>query len=383
MRGEGIAMKSRVLVLGAGFGGMELSTLLSEALGEDADVTVIERSDAFVFGYSKIDVMFGLATPEAVRLHYRNFVKPGVRFVQETITAIDPAARRVTTTGGPHEADFLVVALGAEYDLAATPGLAEDGNEFYSVAGATRVREVLPAFSKGPAIVGVSGFPYKCPPAPSECALMLDAYLTKRGVRQACDITLVSPLSSPVPASAELSRALVDVFSERGITLLLDRSVKALEPGRKTAVLDDGTELPYALYLGVPKHQVPRVVLDSGLAENGWVPINLRTLETRFQDVYAVGDGAATGLPKAGSFAESAARSVASSILAKLKGDEATPNAGTGSCFVEFGDGRIGWVDLDFLTGPKPTSVYHAPSVARRADKVQFGASRMARWFGL
>ncbi len=376
-------MKSRVLVLGAGFGGMELSTLLSEALGETADVTVIEKSDAFIFGYSKIDVMFGRETPETVRLPYRNFVKPGVRFVQETITAIDPAARRVSTTGATHEADFLVVALGADFDLAATPGLAEDGNEFYSVAGASRAREVLPAFSKGPAIVGVSGFPFKCPPAPSECALILHDYLTKRGVRRACEITLVLPLSSPMPASADLSRDLVAAFAETGIRLLLGRSVRALELGRKTAVLDDGTELPYALYLGIPKHLVPQPVLASGLAENGWVPITLRTMETRFPDVYAIGDGAATGLPKAGSFAESAARAVASSILAKLKGGEATPNSGTGSCLVEFGDGRIGWADLDFLTGPKLTSIYHAPSVAGRAHKVQFGATRRARWFGL
>ena len=375
-------MKSRVLVLGAGFGGMELSTLLSEALGETADVTVIEKSDAFIFGYSKIDVMFGRATPEAVRLPYRNFVKPGVRFVQETITAIDPAARRVSTTGGTHEADFLVVALGADFDLAATPGLAEDGNEFYSVAGASRAREVLFAFSKGPAIVGVSSFPFKCPPAPSECALMLHDYLTKRGVRGACEITLVLPLSSPMPASADLSRDLVAAFAETGIRLVLGRSVRALEPGRKTAVLDDGTELPYALYLGIPKHQVPQPVLASGLAENGWVPITLRTMETHFPDVYAIGDMAATGLPKAGSFAESAARAAASSILAKLKGGEATPNSGTGSCLVEFGDGRVGWADLDFLTGPKLTSIYHAPSVAGRAHKVQFGAMRRARWFG-
>jgi len=376
-------MKSRVLVLGAGFGGMELSTLLSQALGERADVTLIEKGDAFVFGYSKIDVMFGRATLEAVRLPYRNFVKPGVRFVQETISAIDPAARRVTTTGGAYEADFLVVALGADYDLAATPGLAEDGYEFYSVPGANRLREVLPAFSKGPAIVGVSGFPYKCPPAPSECALMLHHYLEAQGVRNSCEITLVTPLSSPMPASAELSAALVAAFAERGIKLLLGRSVKALEPGRKTAVLDDGTELPYALYLGVPKHQAPQPVLASGMAENGWVPITLRTMETRFANVYAIGDGAATGLPKAGSFAESAARAVASSILAKLKGGEPTPNSGTGSCLVEFGDGRLGWADLDFLTGPKLTSIYHAPSIAGRAHKVEFGAKRAARWFGL
>jgi sulfide:quinone oxidoreductase len=376
-------MKSRVLVLGAGFGGMELSTLLSEALGEKADVTVIEKGDAFVFGYSKIDVMFGRLTPEAVRLPYRNFVKPGVRLVHETITAIDPVARRVTTSGGSYEADFLVVALGADYDLAATPGLAEDGNEFYSVSGAGRVREVLPAFSAGPAIVGVCGFPFKCPPAPSECALMLHHYLAKRGVRGACDITLVLPLSSPMPASADVSAALVAAFAETGITLLLGRTVKALEPGRKTVVLDDGTELPYALHLGVPKHQVPKPVLESGLAENGWVPITVRTLETRFPEVYAIGDGAATGLPKAGSFAESAARAVASSILAKLGVGEATPNTGTGSCLVEFGDGRLSWADLDFLTGPKLTSVFHAPSLAGRAHKEHFGASRMARWFGL
>ena len=376
-------MKSRVLVLGAGFGGMELSTLLSEALGEEANVTVIEKGDAFVFGYSKIDVMFGRAAPEAVRLPYRNFVKPGVRFVQETISAIDPVARRVTTTCGTYEADFLVVALGADYDLAATPGLAEDGYEFYSVAGASRLREVLPAFSKGPAVVGISGFPYKCPPAPSECALMLHHYLVTRGVRSDCEITLVSPLSSPMPASAELSADLMAAFAERGIKVLLGRSVKVLKPGRKTAVLDDGTELPYALYLGVPKHQVPQPVLASGMAENGWVPITLRTLETRFPNVYAIGDGAATGLPKAGSFAESAARAVASSILARLKGGDSTPNAGTGSCLVEFGDGRLGWADLDFLTGPKLTSIYHPPSVAGRAHKLQFGANRTARWFGL
>lgn len=376
-------MKSRVLVLGAGFGGLELSTLLSEALGEKADVTVIEKGDAFVFGYSKIDLMFGRATPEAVRLPYRNFVKPGVRLVHETITAIDPVARRVSTSGGSYEADFLVVALGADYDLAATPGLAEDGKEFYSVPGAGRVREVLPAFSKGPAIVGVCGFPYKCPPAPSECALMLHHYLAARGVRSACDITLVSPLSSPMPASADLSKALIDEFAEKGIKLLLNRSVKALEPGRKTAVLDDGTELPYALFLGVPKHQVPKPVLESGMAEKGWVPITLRTMATRFPEVYAIGDGAATGLPKAGSFAESAARAVASSILAKLGVGEPAPNTGTGSCLVEFGDGRLSWADLDFLTGPKLKSVYHAPSVAGRAHKLQFGASRTSRWFGL
>ena len=124
-------MKPRVVVLGAGFGGLELSTMLSEALGDEIDVTLIDKNDAFVFGYAKLDVMFGRTTPEAVRLAYSDIAKPGMRFLQQTITAIDPEGRRVTTDAGEHDADVLVVALGADYDLDATPGLAGD-NEFYS-----------------------------------------------------------------------------------------------------------------------------------------------------------------------------------------------------------------------------------------------------------
>ena len=110
-------MKKRVLVLGAGFGGLELSTMLSEAFGDGVDVTLIDKSDSFVFGFSKLDVMFGRTTLDAVRLPYKKFVKPGVRFLQETIASIDPVAKRVTTDRRTHEADFLVVALGADYDL--------------------------------------------------------------------------------------------------------------------------------------------------------------------------------------------------------------------------------------------------------------------------
>src|SRR3974390_1927927 len=141
-------MNARIVVLGAGFGGLELSTLLSESLGDSIEVTLIDKSDCFIFGYSKLDIMFGRATLDAVRLPYRNFVKPGVRFLRQTIIAIDPDKRRVTTDSGTYDADFLIVALGADYDMAATPGLTEV-NEFYSVAGAARIRDVLDGFKKG------------------------------------------------------------------------------------------------------------------------------------------------------------------------------------------------------------------------------------------
>ena len=173
-------MKKRILVLGAGFGGLELSTMLSEAFGDDIEVTLIDKSDSFYFGFSKLDVMFGHTTPDAVRLPYKKFVKPGVRFLQETISSIDPVAKRVTTNRGTHEADFLVVALGADYDFAATPGMA-DATEFYTLAGATRLGEMLQTFTKGHVLIAVGGAPFKCPPAPSEAALMMHDYLSTRG----------------------------------------------------------------------------------------------------------------------------------------------------------------------------------------------------------
>src|ERR1700690_1910124 len=266
-------MKTRVVVLGAGFGGLELSTMCSEALGDDVEVTLIDRNDSFVFGFSKLDVMFGRTTLDAVRLPYREIAKPGVRVVRETITAIDPEARRVRTDAGVHEADILVIALGADYDMDATPGLAEGGNEFYSVAGAERLAGIIPSFSSGHAVIGICGAPFKCPPAPSECALMLDDELTARGVRDACEISMVMPLGRPVPPSPETSTALEDEFAARGIKLLSGRRVAALDVSRKLVVLDDDSELPYDLFLGVPKHRAPDVVIASGMAEDGYIPV--------------------------------------------------------------------------------------------------------------
>jgi sulfide:quinone oxidoreductase len=376
-------VQPRVVVLGAGFGGLEFATLLSEEFGEDVDLTLIDKGDSFVFGFSKLDVMFGRTGTDAVRVAYRDLAKPGVRFLQETVTAIDPEARRVTTDAGVHEADYLVLALGADYDMDATPGLTQAGNEFYTVAGAARLAGLLPSFSSGRAIVGVCGTPFKCPPAPSEAALLLHDQLTARGCRDACEISFVIPLPSPIPPSPETSRALVAAFAERGIEFIPGRLVTSLDPARRVAVLDDGTEMPFDLFLGVPKHRVPDVAAVCGLADDGYVPVSPATLETRFPRVYAIGDVTSVGVPKAGVFAEGEARVAAASVIAALRGGgESAPYDGRGSCYIEFGGGLVGRVDVDFLTGPKPTGTFQEPSIALVAQKHDFGASRRARWFG-
>lgn len=373
----------RVVVLGAGFGGLELCTMLSEAGGDEIDVTLIDKKDAFVFGFSKLDLMFGRTTQDSVRMAYRDIAKPGLRVLRETITAIDPETRRVTTNAGVHEADILVIALGADYDMEATPGLAEGGNEFYSVAGAARLAGIIPTFSEGHVVIGVCGAPFKCPPAPSECALLLHDELTARGVRDACRISFVIPLGTPVPPSPETSAALVKAFDERDIALIAGRRVSALDPVRSVAVLDDGAELRFDLFLGVPKHRAPTVVIDSGMTEDGYVPVDSATLETRFPDVYAVGDVATAGVPKAGVFAEGAARVVAQTLIARLRGGEPPErHLGRGTCYIEFGRGRVGSVDIDFLSGPSRTGTFNAPSAVLVSEKEHFGSSRRARWFG-
>jgi sulfide:quinone oxidoreductase len=378
-------MPTRVLILGAGFGGLELATALSEALGEKVETTLIDRAEAFVFGFSKLDVMFGRTSPEAVRLRYREIAKPGVRVIEESITAIDPENRRVTTDGGgEYEGDALVVALGADYDMEATPGLAEGGNEFYSVAGAERLARVLPTFTRGRALVGVCGAPFKCPPAPSEAALLLHEYLSAQGVREECEISFVLPLPSPVPPSPETSVALERAFAKRGIEFVPNTRVASLDADRKVAVFEGGGEMAYDLFLGVPIHRAPDVVMASGMVDDVYIPVNPRTLQTRYPGVYAVGDVAAVGVPKAGVFAEGAARVVAQALIAQIeRGVQAGEEYdGRGSCYIEFGGGRVGRVDVDFMSGPKPTGTFQEPSEALVAQKQEFGAARRARWFG-
>ncbi len=373
----------KVLVLGAGFGGLELTTRLSEALGEAAEVTLLDKADGFVFGFSKLDVMFGRTTAPAVQHSYRDVLKPGVRFVQTEIRAIDPQARRVETDAGTFEGDVLVVALGADLHPAATPGLLEAGHEFYTLDGAFGLRDVLDRFEGGRVVVGVTSTPFKCPPAPSETALLVHDFLDRRGLREKSEISLVMPLGAPIPPSPAASAVLRDAFAERGIGWHPERLVRSLDPAHKVAVMADGDEMPFDLFLGVPVHRAPQVVQESGLCVDGWIPVDPRTLATAYPDVYAVGDVTSVGTPKAGVFSERQAGIVADAIIARVQGtDASTTYDGRGICYLEFGDDRVAKVDVTFQPGQAPAGQFDEPSEALAQDKADFGSSRIQRWFG-
>jgi sulfide:quinone oxidoreductase len=372
----------RVLVLGAGFGGLELTTRLSEEFGDEVDVVLIDQRDAFVFGFSKLDVMFGRAVSADVRHFYRDAVKPGVRFVQATVLSIDPVAKRVETDAGPFEADIMVVALGADLDPAATPGLLEGGHEFYTVEGGFAARDVLANFDGGRVIIGVLSTPFKCPPAPSETALLLHENLTQRGLRDRSEIALIMDFGRPIPPSPQASAALVEAFAEREIEWHPKREVRELDPSRNVAILRDGGEMPYDLFLGVPVHRAPAVVVESGMAVDGWIPVDPLTLETSFPGVFAIGDVAAVGTPRAGVFAEGHAMVAADRIAALVRGTtSSTQYGGRGICYLEFGADQVALVDVTFF-GDQRVGELVGPSAALAADKAEFGSSRIKRWFG-
>jgi sulfide:quinone oxidoreductase len=378
-------VKKHVLILGAGFGGLELATRLSESYEDAVRVTLLDRNDSFFFGFSKLDVMLGRQAPDDVRLYYRDIAKDGVEFRRETVTGIDPATRRVTTDAGSYDPDFLVVALGADYDMDATPGLLEGGSEYYTLAGAERMREALDAFHGGKVLFSVLGQPFKCPPAPFEGAFLLHERFTQQGIRESVQMTMTFPMQRPVPVTAAVSQMFRDELVERRIEERPQQVVTSIDPAKKEARLASGETLPYDLFIGIPVHRAPEPLPASGLTVNGWVPVDQTNLRTGHPGVYAIGD-VCTGprtVPKAGIFAESAARVVADDIVATISGGEPPASyGGSGVCYAEFGDGLVSKVEVNFLSGEAPAAQAQRATLGHAAEKDQFGATRRARWFG-
>ena len=379
-------MKKKVLILGGGFGGLELATGLHETLSNDVDVTLIEKSDFFVLGFAKFEVLFGRKRPDEIKSYYRDLAA-AIDFRKEQIQSIDPENRRVVTSSGTYEADILIVALGADMNKNATPGLTEGGHDFYTLDGVERLGKVLGAFHRGTVLIAILGLPYKCPPAPFEAALQLHDYFVEKGIRSDITIRVVSPAPIPLPVSKEGSETILRLFAERGIEFLPGHAVTSIDALAKTAAIKDKGAFPFDLFMGVPVHCVPPVVAASGLAVDGWIPVNANNLETRFPNVFALGDVTKipvgnAAVPKAGAFADRAARSIAQEIAYRIRGEGSPARFdAAGTCYLEFGGGQVAKIEANFLGGPAPDVRFVGPSHAFRAEKETFASTRLGRWF--
>ena len=379
-------MRRRVVILGAGFAGLELATRLSETIPDQVDVTLIDRNDSFYFGFSKLEVMVGREAAECratpLRRHRlgRGHVPPG-----DGDGHRPGGAARDHRRGRPWRRTSWSWPWGRTTTWPPPRASRRAVTEYYTLAGAERLRDALTDFDGGRVLVSVLGQPFKCPPAPFEGSFLLHEYFTGRGIRDAVQMTTTFPMQRPVPVTSEVSQMFRDGLASRGIEELPQHLVTAIDPAAGRASVANGETLDYDLFVGIPVHRAPDPLAAAGLAVDGWVPVDQANLRTRFPQVYALGD-VCTGprtVPKAGIFAESAALVVADDIAAEVTGaPPPAPYQGSGVCYAEFGDGLVSKVEVSFLGGDAPAAERHEPSLEYAADKAEFGATRRARWFG-
>jgi sulfide:quinone oxidoreductase len=375
----------RVVVLGAGFGGIATAVALRQRLAPADEIVLVDRRTTFVMGLRK---NWGVLEPAAIREGERplaGLAGRGIRLETGTVDAIVPGERAAQVDGARWEADALVVALGAEGDPGRIPGFRPHALDVYDLAQVDLARQAIDRFDGGRIAIGIFGAPYPCPPAPFELALLLDERLRMRGAAGTIEVFSPLPMSLPI-----LGRAGCGSFEMRlelaGIEFLRDHRAMAVEDG---AVVFGDERRPFDLLLGVPPHRAPPVVVDSGLTGDGaWIPVEPRTLQTSFPGVYAIGDVTAVPLangqllPKAGAFAQAEGEVVAARIAASLAGSQPDASfAGDGACFLETGGGLAAMVTGGFLTDP-PAVRLTDPSAEHFAAKRAFERDRLAAWFG-
>jgi sulfide:quinone oxidoreductase len=380
-------MNKHILILGAGFGGLEAATSLREELPADYTITLVDRNDHFLIGFSKFDVLFGRYGAEQVKAYYHDLAAEGVHFIRNEITRIDPVERRVYTTDHAFTYDYLIIALGADVAPELTPGFAEGGYEFYTLAGAERLHGVIRDFAGGDILLCILGQPYKCPPAPYEAAFQLRDFFLRRGISDRVGIKVLVPTPVALPVAPGADQEVKRRFAAREIELYTQHGVTAIDPARKVAVLPNGNMMAYDLFVGVPVHRPPAVVRESPLGNGSWIPVDPFTLQTGFTNVFAVGDVThvpvgAQAVPKAGAFAETAARVVVSQIVYRETGrGEVQRYEAQGTCYLEFGDDEVAQISANFLGGNAPVVKLDQPSQQLREEKERFRNDRLERWF--
>lgn len=376
-----------VLILGGGFGGLEVATSLRAQLDERVRITLIDKKDFFYIGFTKFDLMFGRRSPEDIKHYYSALSKKGIEFVHDTVEQMDPDHNRVKTSTSVYHYDYLVIALGVELHPEAIPGFAAGGYSFYSMDEAQRLHPAIKQFHSGTILISIFNKPYQCPPAPYEAALQLYDYFKTRGTPGTVNIKVLSPDPIPLPVSKASSDSLLELLHQHDIEFLPEHKVIALDVDKKQAVLEGREAMSYDLFIGVPIHKPPKVVLGSPFGKNGWIRVNHKNLRTEYENVYAIGDvthiaiGNMT-IPKTGAFAEDAGKAVVSDLLNRIKGEhhEVVFRA-IGTCYLEAGSGKVVKVESNFLGGESPVFRFIGPSEEYRADKTDFETSRIKKWF--
>lgn len=373
-----------VVILGGGVGGVVAARELRKRLAREHRVVLVDREREHLFAPSLLWLMVGLRDAASIKRPLLRLERKGIEVRLGEIEKIDPEARAVRVAGETLVADYLIVTLGAELAPETVPGLQDAGHSFYTEAGAEGLRAELETIRKGRIVVLTAAPAYKCPAAPYEAALLIDAYLRKRGLHDAVTVDVYAAEPGPMGvAGPEMSAAVKHLLEAKGIPYHPEHQVKNVDAAARRLEFANGAQAKFDLLAYVPPHRAPRVVRESALAsDTGWISVDRHTLETRFPGVYALGDVVSIPLklgkplPKAGVFAHGEAVVVAKNIAATIVGGNAADRFnGHGECFVEIGDGKAGFGGGDFYAEPKPIVRVRAPSFRWHLGKVLFEKS--------
>ncbi|MBI4218912.1 MAG: NAD(P)/FAD-dependent oxidoreductase [Chloroflexi bacterium] len=389
---------STIVILGGGWGGMTLATVLRGLVSQQHRIVVVERKQDFYLCLSLLWVMTGQRKyPAEVSRPMSKLSRAGIEWVHGNVRRIDPDKRIVEVDSTVLQADFLVAALGARLAPDSIPGFADSAFELYAPAGAVSLNRRLSEFDGGRITVLVSRAPFRCPAAPYEAALMVESMLRKKGVRAKTELAIYTPERQPMPvAGPAAGQAITNLLAERSIEYHPQHSVTWVD-GPSKMVRFDALEVAWDVLIGIPPHVAPRVVKEAGLTDStGYIPVHPQTLEiladpetltTRYPGVYAIGDATAVRLlnqmllPKTGLFAEAEARVVATNIAAQINGKEPLARFdGRGPCYIEVGDGLAAKGTGNFFAYPAPTMALEPPSPRHLHEKEDLEAPLKA-WF--
>lgn len=380
-----------ILILGGGIGGHVAANVLRKHISREHRVILIDRMREFVFSPSLLWAMVGERNVKQISRPLSLLQRRGIEVIQADVRKIDPAMRTVGFDERSLEYDHLVISLGADLDPDTVPGLRDQAHLFYEPSGAERLWKAVQGFSGGRVVILIAATPFKCPAAPYEAAMLLSDYFKKRGLQGKVELSIYTPEPLPMPvAGAMLGNAVRQMVEERGIGFHPQMKVISVDANSRQVVFENGQRVSYDLLVAIPPHRAPLVVKDSGLlSEVGWVPVDARTLKTRYDGVYAIGDvatimlPAGKPLPKAGVFAHYEAEAVAKNIAAELEGSRAVHTFnGRGYCFLEMGAGRAGFASGNFYATPEPRIKFHQPGYHWHWGKLLFERWWLRRWLG-